>query len=56
LIKGSGVGFDLKKIFIDLRKDIGSLRGIGILGMIERASVIDGVIDINSKEGEWSTY
>ncbi|MDY6821116.1 MAG: histidine kinase [Deferribacterota bacterium] len=51
-IKDDGIGFDLEKMFSDLRKDTGSLRGIGILGMMERAGIIDGMLDINSKEGE----
>jgi len=46
----NGVGFDVNKILTQDINKRSDLKGIGLLGMFERASIIGATLSIDSKE------
>jgi len=49
IVEDDGVGFDVDEL---MKHPIVDSRGLGILGMKERASLIDGILQIHSASGE----
>jgi signal transduction histidine kinase len=49
-IKDDGVGFDVQTVLRDA--DLGVRSGFGLLGLKERAALLDGTVDIRSVPGE----
>ena len=52
-VEDDGVGFDLEGVLESARK--GTVKGLGILGMEERVSLLDGTFTVHSEPGKGTT-